>query len=99
MLTRTKKLGASLCATALLSVGLASPAAAQQTGLVNVQIGDITIEDVNVVAAANIVAGVCANIDIDAAVAIVGAVEQTGGDFTGTCEMRVRDLDLVITDA
>jgi hypothetical protein len=50
---------ALLVAGALL-LGLAGPAAAQrQAGLVNVNIGDITIEDVNVGVAAQIAANVC----------------------------------------
>jgi hypothetical protein len=68
--------------SATLFFGLAGPAAAQQTGLVNVEIGDVTIlEDVNVAVAANIVAGVCAQ-DINAAVAAVQIVDETGQDFT-----------------
>ena len=60
---RTKRLVASLCATAVLTAGVgAAPAAAQnqtQNGLVNVAIGDITIQDVNIGVAAGIAATVC----------------------------------------
>ena len=62
-----RKLFASLFATALLVVGSASPAAAQQQadGLVVVQIGDITTGDilssntVNLNVAAQVAANVC----------------------------------------
>jgi hypothetical protein len=72
-----RKLLASLFTSALLFGGLAGSASAQvqQDGLVNVAIGDITIEDVNVAVAAQIVATVCANVDLEAAVAIVGAID------------------------
>jgi len=46
----------------MLAVAAASPAAAanqQQTGLVNVAIGDVTISDINVGLAAQIAAAVC----------------------------------------
>ena len=72
-----RKMVASLFASALLFAGLAGSASAQvaQDGLVNVAIGDITIEDVNVAVAAQIVAAVCANVDVDAAIAIVGVID------------------------
>ena len=72
-----RKMVASLFASALLFAGLAGSASAQvvQDGLVNVAIGDITVEDVNVAVAAQIVAAVCANVDLEAAIAIVGAVD------------------------
>jgi hypothetical protein len=49
-----RKLFASLCATLVLAGGVASTAGAQQKadGLVVVQIGDITVQDVNVAVAA-----------------------------------------------
>ena len=77
------------CASAILFAGLAAPASAQQQqdGLVNVAIGDITIEDVNVAVAAQVVAAVCANVDIDAAVAIVGAIDA---DPTGATDQVCR---------
>jgi hypothetical protein len=59
-----RKIGAALFATAILGVGIAGPAAAQnnsgQNGLVNVSIGDINIlNDANVGVAANVAAAVC----------------------------------------
>ena len=60
-MARTRKVLASLFATALLLVAVAVPVAAAQNqdGLVNVAIGDITIEDVNVAVAAIIAANIC----------------------------------------
>jgi len=71
-----RKIMATLFASALLFGGLAGTASAQvQDGLVNVAIGDITVQDVNVAVAAQVVAAVCANVDLDAAIAIVGAID------------------------
>ena len=84
-----RKLMVSLCASALLFAGLAGTASAQveQDGLVNVAIGDITVEDVNVAVAAQIVAAVCANVDLDAAIAIIGTVDAGP---TGTTDQVCR---------
>ena len=84
-----RKMVASLFASALLFAGLAGSASAQvvQDGLVNVAIGDITVEDVNVAVAAQIVATVCANVDLEAAIAIVGAVDAGP---TGTTDQVCR---------
>ena len=52
---KAKQFVASLCASAILAVAVVSPAAAQnqdQDGLVNVAIGNIVVEDVNVGVAA-----------------------------------------------
>ncbi len=58
-----RKLFASLCATSMLAMGVVSTTAAQPQiadGLVNVQVGDITIEDaVDLNVAANVAAQVC----------------------------------------
>jgi hypothetical protein len=72
-----RKMMATFFASALLFAGFAGGASAQveQDGLVNVNIGDITVEDVNVAVAAQIVANVCANVDLDAAVAIIGEID------------------------
>jgi hypothetical protein len=74
-----RKLTATLAICGLLAFG--APAVAdmlvEQDGLVNVNIGDITIlENVRLAVAANIAAGICANVDVDAALAIIGAVDQ-----------------------
>jgi hypothetical protein len=71
--------------TAAAAFMLIVPTAAaqqQQDGLVNVAIGDITVEDVNVAVAAQIVAAVCANVDLDLAVAIVGAIDAAPAGTT-----------------
>jgi hypothetical protein len=60
-------------------VGFAAPNAAQaqveQDGLVNLNIGDITIQDINVTVAAQIIANVCANVDVDAIVGILADID------------------------
>jgi TolA-binding protein len=76
----------ALIVAVALSVGLAGPAAAQlqiQDGLVNVAIGDVTIQDINIGVAAQIIANVC-SIRIQAAVLAVLDVDQGGDDFTCT---------------
>jgi hypothetical protein len=83
-----RKMMASLFASALLFAGLAGSASAQveQDGLVNVNIGDVTIlEDVQVAVAANIVAAVCAQ-DINLALLAVQAVDEGGQDVV--CQAR-----------
>jgi hypothetical protein len=78
VITRTRKLAASVLATAMLALTAFAPAAAaqvEQDGLVNVNVGDVTIlEDVNVAVAANLVATIC-NIDVEAVVAVIATVE------------------------
>jgi hypothetical protein len=94
-----RKMLASLFASALLFGGLAASASAQvqQDGLVNVAVGDITVQDINVNVAANVIAAVCANIDVDAAVAVLGAVDATGAPDTLTCDLRGPFPDQTIT--
>jgi hypothetical protein len=84
---KARKFLAGVFATALMAVGVAGPATAanqEQTGLVNVQIGDIMIRDVNVAVAANIVATVCAIAEVDALV----LAQQV--DASGTKELVCR---------
>jgi hypothetical protein len=68
MASYAKKSIATLFAGTVLAVGIASPASAQSTkqdGLVNVNVGDVTIlEDVNIAAAVDVVAQLC-GIDLD----------------------------------
>ena len=79
------KLGiASGFLAASLLFGGAHGASAQtvQDGLVNVGIGDITIQDVNVNVAAQLIAALCVgNVDVAAAVLAVAAVDQGGDAF------------------
>ena len=65
----------------------ATASAQVQDGLVNVAIGDITVQGVNVAVAAQVVAAVCANVDLDAAIAIVGAIDAAP---TGTTDQVCR---------
>lgn len=91
MITRTKKFAASVLATALLAAGALTPTAGAQVtqdGLVNVNVGDVTIlEDVNVAVAANLVATIC-NIDADV-LAQVLAFDSTAesGDTMQVCRV------------
>lgn len=63
----------------LIGGAIASRAGAQQKagGLVVVQIGDITIQDVNVAVAANIVATACDLVDVQNVAILVQEVDQT----------------------
>jgi hypothetical protein len=72
-----RKLFASLCATLVLAGGIASTAGAQQRGdgLVVVQIGDITVQDVNVAAAVSLVATACDLVDVGAVAVLVQRVD------------------------
>jgi hypothetical protein len=90
VITRTKRMGASLLAASLLATGVLAPtaAAARQTqdGLVNVAIGDITIQDIQVAVAAQVVATACDLVDASAAVGIIAAVDS--GDVKSTTFCR-----------
>jgi len=70
---------AALFASALLAVGVAAPASSAEQkadGLVVVQIGDITIQDVNVGVAAQIVATACDLVDVQNVAILVNEVDQ-----------------------
>ena len=60
-MTRIKTVAAATFAAVLLSVGVAPAAAANQAqnGLVNVAVGDITLQDINIGVAAQVAANVC----------------------------------------
>jgi hypothetical protein len=94
-----RKTAASLVTSALLLAGFASSASAQvtQDGLVNINVGPINIEDVNVTAAANVLAGVCANVNVQAVAAIIAEVDDTGQTATLTCDLRGPRGDQTIT--
>ncbi len=79
-----KKLLVSLCATGML-FGIAAPASAQeQDGLVNVMIGDVTIEDaVDVGVAAQVAANVC-GVKVGP-VAVLATVVDRSGDSRIVC--------------
>jgi hypothetical protein len=88
---RTKRVLASFAASAMLSLSVAAPAALaqEQDGLVNVAIGDITVQDVNVNVAAQIAAGICAQ-DVN-----VLAVDEGAGDVV--CQIGRSPQTLRIT--
>ncbi len=72
--------GGVFAGSLLLTGAVALPAqAATQTadGLVNVQIGDITIQDVNVAVAAQVVATACDLVDVTNVAILVSQVDQT----------------------
>lgn len=92
---KSRRFFASLFASALLSVGLAAPASAQQHGLVNVEIGDITIlENVGVGVAANVAAQIC-GVQVNAAV-IARQVVRNDAPL-GICTVRRQDADAPVT--
>jgi hypothetical protein len=66
------------------AAGSATAANQQQTGLVNVQVGDIMIRDVNVAVAAEVVAQVCAIAEVDAS----GAKELVCRTAAGPVRIR-----------
>jgi hypothetical protein len=78
----------------MLAVAAASPAAAanqNQDGLVNVAIGDITVQDVNVGVAAVVAATVC-NIKVGP-VAVLAKQVDAGGDLTDpVCSIEGKDI-------
>ena len=80
-MARSRRFVVSLVASVTLALGIGAPSAfaQEQDGLVNVIIGDITIQDVNVAVAANIAAGICVQ-DVN-----VLAVDQ--GEADVVCEI------------
>lgn len=80
MRNRTRKVLVSLSAVGLLAGPAAGSAiASTQTadGLVNVQVGDVTVQDVNVGVAAAIAAEVC-GVDVGPVAVLGTAVDATG---------------------
>lgn len=64
-------------------VAAASGAATQKAdGLVNVQIGDITVQDVNVGVAAQVVATACDLVDVGAVAVLVTSVDTNSAQYT-----------------
>lgn len=89
-----KKAVVTLFATAALTAGTAAaPASAQtQNGLVNVNIGDITIEDVNIGVAAQIAAQVC-GVKVGP-VAVLGVAVDRSGNMRTVCQSDQGDVTL-----
>lgn len=91
-----KKTIASLFVGAVVITGTAAPASASnqnQDGLVNVAIGDITISDVNIGVAAQIVAQVC--VGKVGPVAVLGAAVDRSGDTRTVCTIGDNVVRLV----
>jgi hypothetical protein len=89
---QTKKLMAVFFAAALLAAivaGSASAARQEQDGLVNVAIGDITLEDINIAAAVNAVVQACPNVDAAVILGIITAIDE--GDTGQATFCRVDD--------
>ena len=81
---RTRRFAAIVAATTLSAGAVAAPAVAQtkQDGLVNVAIGDITIEDVNVGVAAGIAATACDLVDVTNVAVLAVNTDQTSRTST-----------------
>jgi hypothetical protein len=88
MASYAKKSVATLFTGTVLAVGIASPASAQpvdQDGLVNVNVGDVTIlEDVNIGVAAQVAAQIC-GLKVGP-VAVLGTAVDRSGDTETVCE-------------
>ena len=100
-----RKLFASVCATALLALGAASAAGAQQEadGLVVVQIENVlNNNDVNVVVPISVAAAIAANVcGVQVPIAVLGGVDAGGSDFEATCTSQARAFntgDLTISN-
>jgi hypothetical protein len=91
---RAKKVLVTLFASAMLVGGAAAPATAQveQDGLVNISIGDITVEDVNVGVAALVAATIC-EVNVGP-VAVLGIAVDRSGDETTICSTEAGDVVL-----
>jgi hypothetical protein len=81
-----------LSATLVGAMGVPAGAQVEQDGLVNVNIGDITIEDVNVGVAAAIAANVC-GVKVGP-VAVLGVAVDRSGDTETVCEIAGQDVTL-----
>ena len=90
---KVRRMMATVLTSLLLLAGSALPAAAQeQDGLVNVMIGDVTIEDVAVGVAAQIAANVC-GVKVGP-VAVLGAAVDRSGNTETVCETDQGDVTL-----
>jgi hypothetical protein len=79
---RTRKLFASVCASAMIVVGVGAPVAGaqpNQDGLINVVVGDVTIlQDVNVGVAAQVAANIC-GVKVGPVAVLATQVDASGG--------------------
>jgi hypothetical protein len=102
---RTKRLIASVFASALLVVGVTAPTASaqpvEQDGLINVVIYDVTIqdvvdvvvEDVNIGVAAQVAANIC-GVKVGP-VAVLGTAVDRSGDFRTVCQTGNQQIRLI----
>jgi hypothetical protein len=91
MLVRLKKTAATACVTAVAVVAVAAPANAQTSdGLINVTIGDITLEDVRIGVAAAVAANIC-GVQVGPIVLEAREVDATSTQRT-VCESDVGDV-------
>lgn len=97
MLTRTRKLAAATLLSGMLTIGVAAPAMAQQNGLVNVEIGDVTIlEDVRVGVAAGIAANIC-GVRVGPVAVLARQVDRSGVQRT-VCTADADNPTVIISD-
>jgi hypothetical protein len=98
VLTRTKLRLAALVGAVTMAIGLgAAPAASaqQQTGLVNVIVGDVTIlEEVGIGVAANVAVNLCPGVQVNAAVL---AIARQKNQQTVVCQTGEQNADVTIT--
>ena len=90
MLTRTRNLVGALVVSAamVLTPMAAGSASAQQAGLVNVEIGDVTIlENVGIGVAAQVVAQLC-GVSVQNVALLAVNVAQTGGETNAICTVE-----------
>ena len=100
MLKLARKAAAATLISGMMSVGVAAPAMAQQNGLVNVEVGDVTIlENVAVGVAANAAANIC-GVKVGPIAVLATQVDRSGQDSDVICDADAGPLeqDVVITD-
>ena len=94
-MTIRRKMCSVLAASAISLGAVAAPASAQQEGLVNVNVGDVTVlQDVGVGVAANVAANIC-GVQVNAAV-IADQVVRNGQPF-GVCTTGPQNAPVTIT--
>jgi hypothetical protein len=97
MIKLARRAAAATLLSGMLSVGVAAPAMAQQNGLVNVEIGDVTIlEDVRVGVAAGIAANVC-GVKVGPVAILATQVDASGGSEV-VCTADADNPTVVISD-
>jgi hypothetical protein len=95
-MSRAKRAFAAVCATTMLAGSAAAPAMAATTvqdGLVNVAVGDITVQDMNVGVAANVAANAC-GIAVGPVTALATNVDNTSTPVT-VCQTATQTVTLL----